>query len=122
MSHTKNPNQILKNLRDLIDETETALSRGNRQHLADEQLNELKHRFQTGFNRLRGESAKAAERIKHETGAKVREYYDEFEDRFRTGAEMTVENVRAHPYRTAFILGSIALVAGGIVARYIRSS
>lgn len=118
----RRPARVLENLRNLIDEAETALrERGGR--LADEQLADLRMRFQAGLGRLRECSHDAGDRLRDywdQAGDRLHDYREDMSDRIRSGAERTKEAVQEHPVRTTCMIVGVLLIAGSVLAPRFR--
>lgn len=118
MKRDTTPTQILRNLRNLIDEAEAVLACGRGQ-VAEARLSELKDRVQAGFSRLREYSGDVGGRFKDyygDTEDRLRCYYEEIEERLRSGAGKTADTVRTHPYRAAMFSLGVVLIASSLIS------
>lgn len=126
--HNATPEEILRNLRDMIDEAEDVLAESSGEE-QEERLSILKERIQEGFGRLREYSSEFGGRVKgyySGVGGRMKDYcsdaedrlrdaYEEVEDRLRDRVEDTDRALRGHPYQMATVTFGLGIAIGALL-------
>lgn len=109
-----NPEEVMQNLRKMIDEAERILC-SDAIDTADDAARALRDRMSSGMSRLRESYDGMEDRVKHscrEVEDRIAECYHDLEDRLRDAVNDADQGLRRRPYQSMAVTFGLGLALG----------